>query len=108
MESSLQQNIRFANGNNHFPRSSFSTGCWEHMMCQTYLFVRSWVGLPEALHLSEREVGTVRQAAKEGARGSLWKHLIRLLFHTGIFTAAFTDLQWTSLQFIVKLESIDC
>lgn len=74
----------------------------------SYLFVCSWVGLPETLHLPESEVRAVRQATEEGAWGSLRQRLIGLLFHTGIFVIACTDLQWTSLQLIVKLESINC
>lgn len=73
----------------------------------TYLFVSSWVGLPVALHLPESQVGAIRQATEEGTRGPFWKSLIRLLFHTGVFTAACTELQRTCLQLIVKLKSID-
>lgn len=38
-----------------------------------YLFVSSWVGLPVALHLSEGQVGAIRQAAEEGTWGPFWK-----------------------------------
>lgn len=79
-----------------------------HHQRNAYLFVSSWVGLPVALHLSEGQVGAVRQATEEGARGPLRQRLIRLLFHEGILTAACTELQRTCLEIIVQLESIDC
>lgn len=72
-----------------------------------YLFMSSRVGLPVTLHLSEGQVGAVRQAAEEGTRGPLWKRLIGLLFHAGVFTAACTELQRSCLQLIVQLKSID-
>lgn len=84
--------------------------CCEYMVylrCNAYLFVSSRVGLPVALHLSEGQVGAIWQAAEEGTWGPFWKCLVWLLFHTGIFTAAWTELQRTCLQVIVQLKSIN-
>lgn len=79
---------------------------WMYHQWSTYLFVSSWIGLPVALHLPEGQVGAVGQAAEEGSWRPIWKRLVWLLFHAGILTA--TNLQRTSLQIIVQLQSINC
>lgn len=80
-------------------------------IARPYLFVSSRVWLPVALHLSEGQVGAIWESTEEGSWGPVWKSLnlfFHLVFlHAGILAAS-CQLQWTRLEVIVQLQSINC
>lgn len=79
-------------------------------IARLYLFVSGRVWLPVALHLSEGQVGAIRESTQEGSWSPVWKplNLLLLLFlHAGVLAAS-CQLQWTRLEVIVQLQSINC